>query len=79
MADSKGTDFVVHLDAVDIPEKERAAIARAIQAATLNELARLDLGGAMSFRVPRREWLGLWLERLQIGESPVARVMVGRP
>jgi hypothetical protein len=79
MTNSEATDFIVHLDGVNIPDKDRAAISRAIQAVTLNELAKLDLGGALGFRVPRREWLGIWLERLAGKEPPIPRVTVGRP
>jgi hypothetical protein len=73
---TKGTTFVVHLDGVDIPEKERAVLARSIQSAALSELARLDLGGGMTVRFPLREWWGLWLERLAGRELPIPRVTV---
>jgi hypothetical protein len=79
MAAPQGTDFIVHLDAVNIPDKDRAAVSRAIQAATLTELAKLDLGGALGFRIPRREWLGIWLERLGGQEPPIPKVTIGRP
>jgi hypothetical protein len=79
MADPQGTTFIVHLDAVNIPEKDRAALSRAIQGATLSELGKLDLGGAVGFRIPNKEWLGIWLERLGGREPPVPRVTLGRP
>ena len=62
----KAADFVVRLDGLGLDDSARDRIAAALQAATLAELGRLDLGhkaGAAAF-IPRKEWYGLWLRSM---------------
>ena len=71
------TSFLVHLDGLDVPEKQRAELERAIQGAVLNEVARFDFGAAVGVRIPRREWLGIWLERLGGRDIPMPKITFG--
>ena len=73
-----GTDLIVRFDGVTIPPDMRNALAHEIQALTLRELAKLDLGAGIGVRVPRKEWLGIWIERFGQGELPTLRVTQGR-
>ena len=62
----KPADFIVRLDGLGLSDDARSRIAAALQAATLAELGRLDLGhqtGAAAF-IPRKEWLGFWLRSM---------------
>lgn len=75
----KGTSFVVHLNDLNLPDDQKAIVARAIQGAVLNEIARFDFGreGGLGLRIPLKEWLGLWLERVGRQEIPIPRVTFG--
>jgi len=74
---TQSTSFLVHLDGLDVPEKQRAELERAIQGAVLNEVARFDFGAAVGVRIPRREWLGIWLERLGGRDIPMPKITFG--
>jgi len=60
-----GTSFIVHLEGIKLPPEGQALLAREVRAAALRELARLDLAVDFGVRVPRKEWLGLWLEHIK--------------
>lgn len=62
-------DFIVKLEGVELKDDVRAALAREIQALTLRELAKLDLHPDYSVRIPRREWLGIWIEQARLPKA----------
>lgn len=64
--------FIVYLEGLKLPPEVEASVAREIRAAALRELARADFHVDFGVRVPRKEWLGLWLE-------PVRGGNIGRP
>jgi hypothetical protein len=66
------TQFIVHFDGLELPPNAQATIAQEIRAAALRELARLDLKADFGVRIPRKEWLGLWLD-------PIKRIPLPRP
>ena len=70
----KGTQFVVHLDGIKLPPKAEAIIAKEVRAAALRELARIDLRGDLAFRIPNREWLGIWIDRVPPVKLPIPRL-----
>jgi hypothetical protein len=59
---SKQTSFNVALDEIKLTAAQKSNITRAINAAALQELAKLDLADGMQARVPP-EWLGIWIDR----------------
>jgi len=65
MAAGDKTQFIVHLEGLKLPPDAEATIAREIRAAALRELARLDLKADFGVRIPRKEWLGLWLDHIR--------------
>lgn len=65
MATSKGSQFIVHFGGIKLPPAEEKRIAKAIQNVALAEVAKLDFKGDWRFRIPRKEWLGIWIERFQ--------------
>jgi hypothetical protein len=64
---TKGAEFIVKLDGVHLPPEVQTALAREIQSVTLRELAKLDLGEGLGIRVPRKDWLGIWIRDLRGG------------
>jgi hypothetical protein len=74
----KGEEFIVKLEGVDLPGEARTALAREIQAVTMRELAKLNLQTGVGFRIPRKDWLGIWIERFGQGELPILKVTKGR-
>ena len=71
MAAGERTQFIVHLEGLKLPPEAEATIAREIRAAALRELARLDLKADFGVRIPRKEWLGIWLDHIK--EIPIPR------
>ena len=71
-------EFIVKLEGVDLPADARTALAREIQAVTLRELAKINLQTGVGFRIPRKDWLGIWIERYGQGELPILKVTKGR-
>lgn len=57
--------FHVALDGVKLAAADKAALSKAINAAALREIARLDLADGLHARIPK-EWLGIWIDRLKI-------------
>lgn len=71
-------DLIVRLDGLKLSKDVEAAINREIQATVLRELARYDAGQDFTIRIPRKEWLGIWIRnkafepgnvKLQINET----------
>ena len=59
---TQNTDFIVRFEGVQLPKTATEDIARAIQAAALDEFIKLDLATEMVPQVPRiRQWAGIHL------------------
>lgn len=57
------TRFNVVLD-VPLTNAQKAAINKDIQAVVSKHVAKIDLGAIWGAkRIPRKEWLGIWLKR----------------
>lgn len=54
-------DFIVRIDGLKLTRESQASINREIQAVVLREIAKYDTGGDFVARIPRKEWLGIWL------------------
>ena len=54
-------DFVVRIDGLKLTKEAQASLNREIQAATLRELAKLDLRGDFSARIPKGELQGIYI------------------
>ena len=54
-------DFVVRIDGIRLTKDVQASIAREIQSIALSELAKLDLRGDFSARIPRGELEGIYI------------------
>ena len=67
------TQFIVHLEGLKLPPDAETTIAREIRAAALRELARLDLKADFGVRIPRKEWLGIWLDHIERIPIPIPR------
>jgi hypothetical protein len=62
----KSSEFLVKFDGVKLPAEAEGRIAAAIQAAALNELARLDLAPTLLPQFPNRKlWYGIWIRNLK--------------
>ncbi len=73
-----GSEFIVKLNGIDLPQKNQDRIAARIQRAVLDEVAEIDLGGQIAIHFPR-EWPGLLIDHLPLeGRVPNLRVEVGR-
>lgn len=69
MASIDGHEFKVVLEGVSLDEEALERVNRAIQRAAVTEIAKLDLAGEFSvrlpsIRIPNPEWLGLWIRAL---------------
>ncbi len=54
-------DLIVRLDGLKLSKEVEASINREVQAVVLRELAKLDVGTDYTVRIPRKEWLGIWI------------------
>lgn len=54
-------DLIVRLDGLKLTKEAEAAINREVQATVLRELAKYDTGADYTVRIPRKEWLGIWI------------------
>ena len=54
-------DFIVKVDGIKLSKEQEANINREVQSAVLRELARFDFGSDLTVRIPRKEWLGIWI------------------
>ena len=67
----EGTQFIIHLQGIKLPPETEAEIAKEVRSVTLRELARIDLRGDFAVRIPRKDWIGLWLERAASIDLPM--------
>jgi len=54
-------DLIVRIDGLKLSKEAQAAINREVQATVLREIAKYDNGEDYSVRIPRKEWLGIWI------------------
>lgn len=54
-------DFVVRIEGIKMTKAAQASLNREIQAATLREMAKLDLRGDFSARIPGGELQGIYI------------------
>lgn len=54
-------DFIVKFDGIRLSKEQEATINREIHTTVLRELAKIDLGADFTARIPRKEWLGIWI------------------
>jgi hypothetical protein len=68
MADS--SEFHVKLDGIKLPADVENRIAAEVQATVMRELAQVKIpSSGIQIRIPKKEWLGLWAEKVQGGTS----------
>lgn len=76
----KRQEFRVVVEGVALPKEATQRINTAIQRAAASEIAGLDLRGDLHAFMPKREWLGIWIGRLnadQLGRAGI-RMNLGR-
>ncbi len=60
--ESKTTaDLIVRLEGLKLSKEAEAAINLEVQATVLREIARYDFGTDFTVRIPRKEWLRIWI------------------
>jgi hypothetical protein len=73
----KGSEFIVKLNGIKLSADAEARIDKAIRSAVMQELARTDLKGDTVALIPRKEWMGIWLDVFRAGRPqkvPILRV-----
>lgn len=59
-----GSEFILKLNGMKLPAEVEKQIATELQATLMRELAKTDLKGGVGIRIPKKDWLGIWLENL---------------
>ena len=59
-------DLIVRLDGLKLSKEAEASINREVQATVLREIAKYDFGADFTARIPRKEWLGIWIKNKAI-------------
>jgi len=70
-----GSQFIVHLQGIELPPEIENQIAKEVRAVVMRELARIDLKGDIGFRIPQKEWLGIWIDRLNPIDLPFPSIL----
>ena len=65
--------FTVDLTELKMSPEIARQFENSIHAATLDTLARLDLQGDITVRIPRKEWLGIWIKGHVMGPKAMRR------
>jgi hypothetical protein len=74
-ANLEGSEFILKLSGIRLPREVETRIAAELQSTLMRELGRVDLKAGLALRIPNKEWLGIWIERLQKPRDlPVLRV-----
>lgn len=66
---AEGSEFILKLNGIKLPAAAEARIGNELRTALLREVAQLDLKADFSTRIPK-EWLGIWLEKLDREKLP---------
>ena len=75
---AQGSTFVVRLNGIKLPAAAEAQLSRAVQAAAMAELAKLNLRDTAAFKIPKGTWRGIWIDRVRDIKIPDLRVVEGR-
>ncbi|MGE3108499.1 MAG: hypothetical protein AB7G11_11825 [Phycisphaerales bacterium] len=75
-AETHGTTFTVSLGDIKLSPAQQRSMGNAINSATLAELGRLGIKDSFAVRIPRKEWFGIWLDRVRINQG---RITGGSP
>lgn len=70
-AETRGTTFTVALGDIKLNPKQQKSLGNAINSATLSELGRMGLKDSFAVRIPRKEWYGIWLDRVRINQGRI--------
>jgi len=70
-AEAHGTTFTVSLGEIKLNTAQQKSLGNAINSATLSELSRMDLKDNFAVRIPRKEWFGIWLDRVKINQGQI--------
>lgn len=62
-------EFRVVIEGIELSDEHVQRLNRAMQSAALQELAKLPIEVDFGVRIPRKEWLGIWIGPL----SQIAR------
>jgi hypothetical protein len=54
--------FIVDVSDAKLSPQVARELETAVQRAALSVLARLDLASEVNVRIPKKEWLGIWIE-----------------
>ncbi len=54
-------DLIIRLEGLKLSKEAEAAINEEVQATVLRAIARYDTGADFTVRIPRKEWLGIWI------------------
>ena len=60
-----GSEFIIKLEGIKLPAATEKRIAEEMQRTFLQEVAKIDFKADISVRIPRKDWLGIWLERIR--------------
>lgn len=71
-----GSEFIVKVDGIKLPAEAEARLNGEIQALVLREIAKIDYKGDLQSKIPRKEWLGIWLSNLKAFDSNIAALKV---
>lgn len=76
---TEGSEFIVKLNGMKLSPADEARIAAEVRMTVMRELAKVDPKGDLHVRIPYKEWLGIWLERVGKGEIPMLKVIMEGP
>ena len=71
-----GSEFIVKVDGIKLPADVEARVNGEIQALVLREIAKIDYKGDLQSKIPRKEWLGIWLSNLKTFDPNAATLKV---
>ncbi len=60
----KGSQFQVSFGGIKLPAAVEKRIAARIQETVIAEITKIDFKGDFGVRFPRKEWLGIWIDRI---------------
>jgi len=72
----ESSEFIVKLNGIKLSPADETRIAAEVRMTVMRELAKVDPKGDLHARIPYKEWLGIWLDRVEKGKMPIAKVVV---
>jgi hypothetical protein len=67
MPTPKLTTFHVALDQIKLSTAQKSDLTKAVNGATLEQLARLDLADDVNVLLPKIKWMGIWIGDNRLG------------